>query len=176
MALSIGLVLLAVIVVLLVIISTRQASFRIARSAQIDAPASSIFPLLNDFHHWSKWSPWENLDPTMKKTFEGPASGTGARYAWAGNNKAGEGSMTILDSQPDELLAIKLQFLKPFAATNQTTFKLVPSAGGTEVHWIMEGEHGFSGKAFALFVNMDQFMGKQFEQGLSSLSTAARSA
>jgi hypothetical protein len=112
----------------------------------------------------------------MKKTFDGPAAGTGASYAWSGNSKAGQGRMTILDSKPNEQLSIKLEFIKPFSATNQTTFKLVPSASGTEVHWIMEGQNGFSGKAFALLMNMDKMLGKSFEEGLANLNTAAQSA
>jgi uncharacterized protein YndB with AHSA1/START domain len=176
MALNIGLGVLALIVVLLVVISTRPASFRVERSAQIGAPPSAVFLLLNDFQHWVKWSPWEKLDPNMKKTFDGPAAGPGARYAWVGNSKAGEGRMTILDSKPNELLSIQLEFVKPFAATNRTTFKLIPSAGGTEVHWIMEGENGFAAKAFSLFVNMDQLVGKDFEEGLANLSSVAQSS
>jgi hypothetical protein len=174
MALKIALGVLAVLALLLVVISTRPASFRIERSAQISAPDAVVFSLLNDFHQWLKWSPWEKLDPNMKKTFEGSASGPGARYAWVGNSKAGEGRMTILHSKPNELVSIQLEFIKPFAATHRTTFTLSPSGAGTEVHWIMEGENGFSSKAFSLFVNMDQLVGKDFEQGLANLNTAAQ--
>jgi Polyketide cyclase / dehydrase and lipid transport len=178
MALQIGIGVLALVVLLLVVISTRPASFRIARSAQVGASDAVVFSLLNDFHQWQKWSPWEKLDPSMKKTFDGPSSGQGAKYSWLGNSKAGEGRMTILDSKPNELLKIQLEFVKPFAATNQTTFKLSPSgdATKTEVQWIVEGENGFAAKAFSLFVNMDKLLGKEFEQGLANLNTAAQSA
>ena len=175
MALQIGIGLLALIALLVVLITMRPARFRIARSAEIKASSERVFSLLNDFHQWAKWSPWEKLDPSMKKTFTGPEAGKGATYSWLGNSKAGEGHMTILESKPNELVLLELEFIKPFPAKNKTTFKLSPSAGGTEVHWIMEGEHNFSGKAFALFVNMDKFLGKDFEQGLANLNTAAQS-
>jgi len=175
MILQISIGVLVVITVLLVVINMRPAAFRIERSAQISAPAHVVFGLLNDFRQWVKWSPWEKLDPSMQKTFSGPETGVGASYAWVGNSKAGEGSMVVVDSQPDERLTIKLRFIKPFAATNQSTFELRPAAGGTEVRWIMEGENGFAAKAFSLFVNMDKFLGKEFEEGLAKLNSAAQS-
>ncbi len=174
MAIQIGIGVLVLVLLLVVLISTRPATFRIERSAQIGASAPVVFALLEDFHEWVKWSPWEKLDPNMKKTFSGPTTGVGAGYAWLGNSKAGEGSMSVLESKPNELLSIKIQFLKPFPATNQTTFKLEPAGNGTRVSWIMDGQNGFMGKAFALFVNMDKFLGKDFEQGLANLNTAAR--
>jgi uncharacterized protein YndB with AHSA1/START domain len=171
---TIGIGVLVLLAMLLLFIATRPAKFRIERSAQMNASSAAVFALLNDFHHWSKWSPWEKLDPAMKKTFSGSASGTGAEYAWAGNNKAGQGHMTMLDSKPNEQLSIKLEFLKPFPATNLTTFKLEPASGGTTVHWIVEGENGFAGKAFALFMNMDKLLGASFEEGLANLNKAAQ--
>jgi Polyketide cyclase / dehydrase and lipid transport len=173
---NIGIGLLVLLAVLLLFIASRPAKFRIERSAQMSASSAAVFALLNDFHHWDKWSPWEKLDPTMKKTFSGAEYGTGAEYAWLGNSKAGEGRMTMLDSKPNEQLSIRLQFLKPFPATNLTTFKLEPAPGGTTVHWIMEGENGFAGKAFALFMNMDKMLGASFEEGLANLSKAAQTS
>jgi hypothetical protein len=173
---TIGIGLLVLLGVLVLFIATRPAKFRIERSAQLSAPSGAVFALLNDFHLWSKWSPWEKLDPAMKKTFSGAESGTGAEYAWSGNNKAGEGRMIMLDSKPNEQLSIKLVFLKPFAATNLTTFKLEPAAAGTTVHWIMEGENDFAGKAFSLLMNMDKMLGASFDEGLANLNRAAQSA
>lgn len=164
---------LVVLVVLAVFIATRPAHFRVERSAQINAPAADVFPLIDDFHHWAQWSPYEKLDPGMKKTFSGAPAGVGAEYAWAGNYKAGEGRMTITDSKPNELVSLKLEFLKPFAATNQATFKLTPTPLGTEVRWSMDGNNGFMAKAFCLVVDMDSLVGKDFEQGLSNLGRVA---
>ena len=165
---------LVVLVVLAVFIATRPAHFRVERSAQINDPASAVFPLINDFHNWAQWSPYEKLDPNMKKTYSGPPAGTGAEYAWVGNDKAGEGRMTITDSKPNQLVSFKLEFLKPFAATNQATFTLTPTPLGTDVRWSMEGNNGFVAKAFCLVVDMDSLVGKDFEQGLSNLGRLAQ--
>lgn len=174
MATKIGIAVLVIIGGLLVFISTRPESFRIERSAQVKAPVDVVFALINDFHQWALWSPYEKLDPDMKKTFEGPPAGPGASYAWSGNNKSGEGRMTILENKPGELITIKLEFTRPFSATNQTTFKLEPSGNGTRVSWIMEGKNTFMGKAMSAFMSMDKLLGKDFEQGLANLDAAAQ--
>ena len=173
---KIALAVLVLLTVLVVFVASRPAHFRVERSALVNAPSSVVFPLINDFHNWPKWSPWEKLDPNMKKTFGGAAAGNGAQYAWVGNDKAGEGRMTITDSKPTELVSVKLEFLKPFAATNQATFKLSPAATGTQVQWSMEGENGFMAKAFSVIMNMDSLVGKDFEEGLSNLNKVAQSS
>ncbi len=163
-----------VLALLCVVIALRPAHFRIERSALIAAPPATVFPLIDDFHNWPKWSPWEKLDPSMKKTYAGAPAGSGAEYAWVGNDKAGEGRMTITDSKPSELVSMRLEFIKPFAATNQAVFKLSPSGNGTQVQWAMEGENGFMSKAFGLFVDVDKMVGKDFEEGLANLNKLAQ--
>jgi hypothetical protein len=162
-----------VIAVLLVVIATRPANFRLERVAVINAPAERIFPLINDFHQWTLWSPWEKLDPNVKRTYSGSPSGVGAVYEWTGNKKVGEGRMTITESRPSDWLGIKLEFLKPWKATNQATFKLTPEGNGTRVVWAMEGTNNFMAKAFLLFMNMEKMVGPDFERGLSNLRAAA---
>ena len=174
MAKKIGIAVLGLLLVLIVVIALQPAHFHIERSAVVAAPPSAVFEQVNDFHNWPKWSPWEKLDPGMKKTFSGSPAGSGAAYAWAGNDKAGEGKMTITGSKPSEQVDIQLEFIKPFAATNQATFKLTPSGAGTNVQWAMEGNNGFVSKAFALFVDVDKMVGKDFEQGLANLNVAAK--
>ena len=115
-----------VVAVLAVIVAMRPSEFRIERSATIAAPASAVFAQVNDFHNWEPWSPWAKLDPSAKSSFEGAAAGKGAEFAWAGNRKVGEGRMTITESRPSELVRIKLEFLKPFAATNTAEFTFEP--------------------------------------------------
>ena len=153
-------------------VASRPGAFRIERSLTIPASPEVLFGLINDFHEWARWSPWEKLDATMTKTFEGPASGKGSTYRWKGNNKVGEGAMTILDSTPSKI-EIALAFLKPFAANNRTTFTLDPDGAGTRVTWAMEGENAFMAKAFGVFMNMDELVGKDFASGLASLGEAA---
>jgi hypothetical protein len=166
---------LALVAVLALVIATRPSRFRVERSAEVGAPRHVVFALIDDFHQWGRWSPWERIDPDMERTFEGPSAGPGARYAWSGNADIGKGRMTILESRPGERIAIQLEFFEPFAATNQARFELAPSAHGTRVAWIMEGENGFLGKAISLVMDMDAMVGEQFEQGLADLDAAARS-
>jgi uncharacterized protein YndB with AHSA1/START domain len=113
-----------------VLVSMQPGQFRVARSATIQAPPEAVFPLVNDFHKWAVWSPWEKLDPSMKKTFSGAESGVGAVYAWSGNSDVGEGRMTIGESQPNERLEIRLEFLKPFESTSISTFRFRPEGAG----------------------------------------------
>jgi uncharacterized protein YndB with AHSA1/START domain len=174
MAKKIGIGVVLALALLVIFIATRPAHFRIQRSALINAPSAVVFPLIDDFHNWPKWSPWEKLDPNMKKTFSGAPAGSGASYAWVGNDKAGEGRMTITDSKPSELVSMKLEFIKPFAATNQATFALTPSGTGTQIVWSMEGDNGFVSKAFCLVMDMDKLVGKDFEEGLANLNKLAQ--
>lgn len=166
---------LVLIAALVIFIATRPANFRIERSAQIDAPANVVFPMINDFHQWVRWSPWENLDPNMKRTFEGPQAGPGASYGWSGNAKVGSGRSTIVDSKPAQSVSLKLEMFKPFNCTNQVTFKLAPSGAGTRVSWIMEGKNGLMSKAFSLVMNMDKMCGPIFDQGLANLNALVQS-
>ena len=156
-----------------IMVALQPADFRITRSGTINAPAEKIFSLINDLHNWAAWSPWEKLDPMMKKTHEGAAAGVGAIYYWNGNNKVGEGRMTITESRPSSHISIKLEFLRPMKATNQTVFTLTANSDGTTVEWAMTGKNNFAGKAFALFMNMDKMVGKDFEKGLSQLKAVA---
>ncbi|WP_053231907.1 SRPBCC family protein [Sandaracinus amylolyticus] len=159
--------------VVVALASRKPSSFRIERKKLIAAKPDVIFPKLEDLHRWTEWSPWEKLDPALQRTYGGSERGVGATYAWKGNNKAGEGRMEIVESQPSERVALKLQFIKPFPATNTTVFTLTPSGEGTEVSWTMEGENTFMGKLFSVFADMDAMIGKDFDEGLANLERAA---
>ena len=159
----------AIIVVFVVVVALQPSEFRIVRSATISAPAPAVFAQVNDFHNWEAWSPWAKLDPAAKATFEGPSAGTGAIFKWAGNKEVGEGSMTITESRPSDLIRIKLEFLKPFAATNSAEFTFKPEGNQTAVTWSMEGKNNFIAKAVCLFMNMDKMVGGKFEEGLAKM-------
>ncbi len=162
-------VLAIVIVVFVVVVATRPAEFRITRSATLPASPAAVFVQVNDFHNWQAWSPWARLDPSAKNSFAGPSAGEGAIFSWVGNNQVGEGRMTIIESRPAELIRIKLEFFKPFAATNTAEFTFNPSGKQTTVTWSMSGKNGFVGKAMSLIMNCDKMVGGQFEQGLANL-------
>ncbi|MET1086298.1 MAG: SRPBCC family protein [Arthrobacter sp.] len=150
-----------------------MSTYEVTRSAFIPAPAETIFPLINSFHEWTKWSPWEAVDPQLERHYSGSAAGVGAKYAWSGNRKAGSGNMEIVESTPPSTVRVRLEFTKPFKAVNPTTFTLTPADGGTTVKWSMTGENKGLAKVFALVVNMDKMVGSDFEKGLQSLSAAA---
>jgi len=174
----VGLALLVALVVAVVTIlaAFQPSEFRVTRTTTMAAPPAAVFAQVNDFHNWEAWSPWAKLDPTAKNTFEGPAAGTGAAFAWSGNSKVGEGRMTITESRPSELVRIKLEFVRPFAATNTAEFAFKPAGGGTAVTWSMYGHNNFIARAFCLFVSMDKALGGEFEKGLASMKSAAEAA
>lgn len=150
-------------------VALRSSEFRVTRSAVIAAPASEVFAQVNDFHKWEAWSPWARIDPAAKNTFEGPSAGTGAIFRWAGNSNVGEGGMTIIESKPHELIRIKLEFLKPFAGTNDVQFTFQPEGDKTAVTWSMDGKSNFICKIFSLFMSMDKMIGEKYEEGLASI-------
>ncbi len=163
----------AVVIVLLVVIATRPSEFRVQRTATIAAPAPAVFGLVNDFKKWGQWSPYEKLDPAMRKTYEGQPLGNGAVYTWAGNAQAGEGKATIVDSKPNELIRIRLDFEKPFPGTAYATFTFQPDGDKTRVTWALTGENNFIAKAVHMVLDMDKMVGGQFEGGLADLDRAA---
>ena len=146
-------------------------NFANTRKTFVNAPAGAVHALVNDFREWTKWSPWEGLDPDLKRTYSGSTSGVGSGYAWEGNNKAGTGTMDITASAPDKIV-IALEFLKPFKAKNTATFALVERDGGTEVAWTMSGQRNV---AFAVLgaLFFDRAIAKDFDKGLAALKAAA---
>jgi hypothetical protein len=159
-----------------IVVATRPAEYTVTRSASMAAPASAVFPHVNDLQKWQAWSPWVKLDPAAKYTFEGPAAGKGAIYRWVGNNQVGEGQMTITESRPNELVRFNLEFFKPMAGTSLTEFNFKSEGAGTLVTWTMSGRNNFIAKAMCLFMNMDKMVGGQFEDGLAQLKSVAEKA
>jgi len=165
-----------IIIIVLVVASTRPDTFRVERSGSMAAPPDKVFALIEDFHKWTSWSPWENLDPDLKRTYGGAEKGKGATYAWQGNAKAGEGSMEILEATPSSRVLIKIDFSKPFEAHNQVAFAINAEGSGTRVVWSMTGPQAFMMKVMCLFMSMDAMVGKDFEKGLASLKSVAEQA
>ena len=149
--------------------ATKPDTFSVQRSTRIKAPPEKIFAVLNDFHRWTDWSPWERLDPAMKRTQSGAASGKGAVYKWDGNSKAGAGRMEIIESTAASKVGIQLDFIKPFEGHNSAEFNLTPEADATRVDWVMHGPTPFVSKVMQVFVSMDTLIGKDFEEGLANL-------
>jgi len=166
------LVLIAFVAVLGAVVASRPSEFRVERTRVIAAPPAAVFAQVNDFHKWPTWNPWGKLDPTMKQTYEGAPAGVGAVYTWAGNRQVGEGRMTIVESRPDELIRLRLDFMKPLPGTSTAEFTFQPQGNETAVTWRMHGTNNFMAKAIHLVINMDRMIGGQFDRGLADMKAA----
>ncbi|NJO12566.1 MAG: SRPBCC family protein [Gammaproteobacteria bacterium] len=170
---KIALIVAVLLIGLLAFAATKPDSFRVERSATIQAPPEQVYAYLDDFHRWGAWSPWEKLDPQMTRTHSGAASGQGAVYEWSGNSEVGRGRMEITEASPPGKLFIKLEFREPFEAHNTTEFTLVPEGGATKLNWAMYGPNNYVSKLMQVFMDMDQMIGKDFEAGLANLKSLA---
>jgi carbon monoxide dehydrogenase subunit G len=159
--------LLGVPLLVVAVAATRPATYLVQRSIHVAAPPAAVYAEVVDFRRWERWSPWARLDPGQKTTLVG--SGLGAVYTWSGNDKVGAGRMTIVEAVPGSKVGIRLEFLRPFASTNETSFLVVPDGDGSRLTWLMKGNHGYVGRAMSIFMDMDQVLGPDFEKGLASL-------
>ena len=157
------------IAIVLILAATKPDTFSVRRVTTVRAPPEKIFPLINDFHQWGTWSPWEDKDPAMKRTYSGAGTGKGAVYAWDGNKNVGTGRMEILEVSAPSKIVIKLDFFKPFEAHNTAEFTMLPQGDATTLTWLMHGPAPFMSKVMQVFMNMDKMIGKDFDAGLAKL-------
>jgi hypothetical protein len=150
-----------------------RSTYRVDRSIAIAAPADRVFAQINDFHRWTEWSPWEQLDPDLQRDYSGPDAGVGAVYSWNGNRKAGKGRMEIVESSAPDRVGIQLDFIKPFKAHNHVEFVLTADGATTRVTWSMTGGKTLGTRIMGIFTSMDKLVGKDFEKGLAQLKTVA---
>jgi hypothetical protein len=165
----IAVVLAVAIAIVLILAATKPARFSVQRATTVKAPPDAIFPLINDFHQWGSWSPYENKDPAMKRSYSGTAAGKGAVYAWDGNKNVGSGRMEILDTAVPTKIVIKLDFFTPFEGHNTAEFTMLPQGDATNLTWLMHGPAPFMSKVMQVFMNIDKMIGKDFEVGLANL-------
>jgi len=170
---KIAIVLIILVAVILVYAATKPDAFSVQRTTSINAPAEKIYPLINDFHKWGAWSPYEKKDPAMKRTYSGAASGKGSAYAWEGNREVGKGSIEITEISPPSKVQIKLDMLEPIEGHNVVEFSLEPKGDVTNVTWAMHGPSPYISKVIGVFINMDNMIGKDFEAGLANLKAMA---
>jgi uncharacterized protein YndB with AHSA1/START domain len=157
------------VAIILILAATKPNTFSVRRATTVKAPPDKIFGLINDFHQWGTWSPYENKDPAMKRTYTGAERGKGAVYAWDGNKNVGSGRMEILDASEPSKIVIRLDFFTPFEAHNTAEFTMLPQGDATNVTWLMHGPAPFMSRMMQVFINMDNMIGKDFEAGLASL-------
>jgi len=174
--LPILLALVFIAILFIIVVAGQPDEFLVSRSTKISAPPENVFPHVNDLHKWEAWSPWAKLDPNAKHSFAGADSGTGAVMSWSGSKKVGEGRMTITGSKASETIQLKLEFVKPFKATNAAEFLFKSDGNQTVVTWTMTGKSNFFFKIFGLFMNCDNMVGKDFEKGLASLKSVSETA
>ena len=165
----IAVVLAIVIAIVLILAATKPNTFSVRRATTVKAPPERIFPLINDFRQWGSWSPYENKDPAMKRSYSGAADGKGAVYGWEGNKNVGSGRMEILDTSEPSKIVIKLDFFTPFEGHNTAEFTMLPQGDVTNVTWLMHGPVPFMGKIMHVLMNIDRMVGKDFEIGLANL-------
>ncbi len=169
----IAVVLAIAIAIVLILAATKPGRFSVQREISVKAPPEKIFPLINDFHQWGLWSPYENKDPAMKRSYSGAANGKGAVYGWDGDRNVGSGRMEILDISAPAKIVIKLDFFKPFEGHNTAEFTMLPQGDATnlttDVTWLMHGPAPFMSKVMQVFMNIDNMIGKDFEVGLANL-------
>ena len=170
---TIAIVVVAAIAFVLVLASTKSDVFHVERSTSIAAPPERIFPFINDFHAWTAWSPYEDKDPAMQRTYGPVTVGKGATYAWSGNSNVGVGRMSIADAVPPGKVHLDLEFDKPFRCRNTVEFTLETQGAETRVTWCMRGPANFVSKIMQVFMNMDHMVGRDFETGLARLKAVA---
>jgi uncharacterized protein YndB with AHSA1/START domain len=168
---TIAVILAIAIAVILILAATKPDRLLVQRAISIKAPPERIFSLISDFHQWVAWSPYEEKDPDMKRTYEGAASGKGAVYAWNGDKNVGSGRMEILEASAPQKVVIKLDFFTPFEGHNTAEFTMLPQGDGTHVTWLMHGPANFMSRLIQVFINLDNMIGRDFEAGLARLKT-----
>ena len=170
---TLALAVVALVAAVLLYAATRPDTFRVERSVTIQAPPDKVFALINDFHQWERWSPWEKIDPAIQRRYSGAASGKGAVYEWSGNNEVGHGRMEIVESSAPSKAVLQIHFIKPFEARNPVEFTLAAQGGATTVTQAMYGPSPFISKLMGLFFSMDKMVGEKYEQGLATLKAIA---
>lgn len=168
--------LVAVVALILIVAAFQPGEFQVKRSLAIAAPAQALFEQVNDHRKFVVWNPWGKVDPNVKNTFTGPATGVGSVCSWQGNSDVGAGSSTIIESKPGELVRLRMDWKEPMEGTSTVDFTFKPEGGRTVMTWHMYGPQNYIGKVMCLFMNMDKMVGGQFEKGLADLKILAEAA
>ena len=147
--------------------------FRVARSIVINAPPETIYPLINDVEAWRKWSPWANGDPKTALEKDGPPLGAGSLASWSDDRDLGKVRLRIVESSPNDRVALRMQITRPSAQIHDLRFDLRPVGTGAEVVWQGSTRLDFMGKASNVFLGFEKRMGERFDSGLKKLKDCA---
>lgn len=171
--LGIGAVMIAAIVFVLLLAAAKPNRFRVERSIEIAAPPEKIFPYFEDLRQQRLWSPWDQKDPAMKRTYAGPEKGVGSSYEWDGNREIGAGRQEIVSVTPHSKIEASIDFYRPMRISNRIEYLLRPSGSGTRVSWAIYGPMPFMSRVMSVFMSMDKMIGGEFEKGLVQLKALA---
>jgi len=145
-----------------------KKTYHIERSIEIDAPKSLVFESVSQFKIVDKWSPWNELDPNMTKTYSGTDGQVGASFSWSGNEEVGAGKQTIQAISPDRV-DLLLNISEPFKADFPANFILTGDSLKTKITWTLDPVLPFPVNVWAMFTNVNRAMGKDYERGLGNL-------
>jgi hypothetical protein len=169
---TLTLVLLGVLVLVaafLAYVAARPDEFRIERSERIRGSADAVFARVDDLREFNAWNPFAAADPGANIVYPGKTRGEGAAYEWDSQGKTGKGRMTVVESQASRKVVMRLEFLRPFVATNTAVFSIASEGPVTHITWSMTGCNGFVHKLFGTIFSMDKTVGGEFAKGLTSL-------
>jgi hypothetical protein len=166
--LAIAIVALAAIALLL----PRQV--HVERSVAVRSPPMTVFEIVNGFGRFNEYSPWFELDPQAKYTYEGPASGVGAKMSWTSEERGvGDGSQEIVRSEPPRMVQSRIEFGGDSTAV--TTWTIQPAEGGSTVTWAFDTDLGMNPVMRYMGLAFDHLIGRDYERGLARLKALAES-
>ena len=162
-------VVIALLLLLIILVLIATKSYNVSRSITVNKSLPDVFLYLKFLKNQDNWSPWEEKDPNMNKTFTGKDGEVGFVSAWVGNKEVGEGEQEITGIVENIVVESQLRFLKPFKSTSDAYLKVEEVKEGTKVIWGFSGKNKFPVSIVMLFMNMDKAIGKDFEFGLNKL-------
>jgi hypothetical protein len=140
------------------------------KSIVINAPIDTVWENVNSLSDMDKWSPWNALDPNMKKEMTGVDGTIGAMQSWESEvDEVGKGSQTISKIEAPYLMETKLKFYDPYESDAFGYIKLVEEGVGTKVTWGFKSEMPYPFNVTKIFMNMEEMMDKEWNTGLNNL-------
>jgi effector-binding domain-containing protein len=164
----IGLIVVALVAIFIVLGLIGPADYKVTRSIQIEAPVEIVVEQTSKFQNWSTWSPWAAADPEAKYTIENDTQEEGAKMTWDGE-VSGVGYIIISKIVPNEKMVYELTFTEPWVMSSEGGVNYTQEEGVVNLEWYDEGHVPFAQRPMMLFMNLEEMMGPQFEEGLINI-------
>lgn len=156
------------IFVLLVLIAPKK--YQVYRSIEINKPLPEVFQYLKHIKNQDYWSPWKKRDPNMKQEYIGNDGEVGFVAKWNGNKEVGLGEQEIMNIVENDRVEARLRFFKPWKSESDAVTSVEKITDKiTKVTWGFSGKNKVPANIFMLLYNVDKHVGKDFEEGLTSL-------